>query len=205
VCVGIFLVLVGVALLVVRFQSPESFRPIFQGPGRLMVSGPVGLVVIVIGVFCIAFSAVSYKVTENSSSLNPAPSISPQPILSSHAPAIPQAKLTSPVAGTEVSRSGFTASGTDSSLGSDTIWILDYDGGYTIDEEAEISTGHWSAFDGPLGNSKLPFSLIMRAVLADTSCAAKLARLSNENDYNIPYLPSGCTVFGQTTVNVTRA
>ena len=80
--VGIFLVLVGVVLLVIKFRPSDSAAspPIFQGPGRFMVSGPVGLVVIVIGVFCITFSAISYKVTGNNGSVNPTPTFpSPTP------------------------------------------------------------------------------------------------------------------------------
>jgi hypothetical protein len=76
--VGIFLVVVGVVLLVVKVQAFEgnTFRPIFQGPGRVMVSGPVGLVVIVIGVFCLILSIASYRVAGSGNSANPPPSSS---------------------------------------------------------------------------------------------------------------------------------
>jgi heme/copper-type cytochrome/quinol oxidase subunit 2 len=96
--VGIFLILVGVAMLLVRVQiDTEGSKPIFQGPGRIMVQGPVGLVIIVIGVVCLSFSGISYRVNQNNNSPNPSPSPRPQPISLR-----PTARLTSPTAGTHV-------------------------------------------------------------------------------------------------------
>src|SRR5262249_32209118 len=97
------------------------------------------------------------------------------------------ATLKTPTKGTKVSRSkGFTATGTASSLGSDTVWILDYDGGYTVDQEAKVNGGQWSAADYPLGDPSdhLPFPLTMKAVLANPHCATRLNKLSSsKNDY----------------------
>jgi hypothetical protein len=216
VAVGIFVVLVGVVLLVIKVQTSDSdtFKPIFQGPGRFMVSGPVGLVVIVIGVFCIVFSIVSYRVAASGNSANPAPSpthpivtptLSPAPDSSSFP--TPVAALTSPVDGAQVSRAnGFTARGTESSLGSDTIWILDYDGGYTVDQNAVVTGGRWSASDYPLGDSSnhLPYNLTIVAALADPACATKLTKTNETNNDYLAQLPAGCAVFGQVTVDVTR-
>ena len=92
------------------------------------------------------------------------------------------------------------------SLGKETIWIVDYDGGYTVDEQATITSGKWSAFDGPLGDStdKLPFSLTMKAILATPGCADRLAKIqSTDSDY-VAALPAGCVPFGTVTVNVSK-
>jgi len=217
--VGVFLVLVGVTLLVVKIQvdSDSGFKPIFQGPGKIMVSGPVGLVVIVIGVVCIGFSAVSYKINGSNASANstPTPSNSvatastttPAPIAGSPSPGKLIAALTSPADGTKVSRSqGFTAHGTASPVGTDTIWILDYSGGYTVDQKAVLINGRWSALDQPLGGSsdRLPYSLTMVAALANPTCAARLTHVNEtKNDY-MTHLPAGCQLFGQVTVSVAR-
>jgi hypothetical protein len=205
VVVGIFLIVVGVALLVIKVQKSESesFKPIFQGPGRIMVSGPVGLVVIVIGVFCLIISAAAIR-ADGDSSITP---ISDHSHGSSSAVGRPSAKLLQPVDGSQVSRShGFTASGSEASLGSETIWILDYDGGYTVDQEAAVAGGHWSATDQPLGDSSnhLPYGLTMVATFADPTCAKKLAHLNEGNNDYTSELPAGCKLFGEVTVNVTK-
>ena len=205
VIVGIFLILVGVALLVIKVQTSESevFKPIFQGPGRIMVSGPVGLVVIVIGVFCLIISAAVIR-TANS---NNSPSGDHHSQISVSAHSRPSAKLLEPLDGTQVSRSrGFTASGSAVSLGSETIWILDYDGGYTVDQEAAVAGGHWSATDSPLGDSSnhLPYGLTMVAALADPACASKFTRLNEGNNDYISKLPVGCKLFGEVTVDVAK-
>jgi hypothetical protein len=203
VVVGIFLILVGVVLLVVKVQTAESFKPIFKGPGRIMVSGPVGLVVIVIGVFCLLVAAAVFKPARSGN--NTASSSSPtasSPNLNEISPV-----LTSPSNGTRVSKSrGFTASGTTAYLGSDTIWILDSDGGYTVDQQAVVSGGRWSAVDQPLGDSSdhLPFDLTMVAVLANPPCAAKLTRIGDTNNDFIAQLPPGCNLFGRVMVDVAR-
>jgi len=98
------------------------------------------------------------------------------------------------------------AKGTASSLGSNSVWILDYDGGYTVDSRASITDGRWAAIDQPLGDASnhLPYSLTMVAALANPACAAVLTRLdAGSNDYTNS-LPQGCKLFGQVTVNVTR-
>jgi hypothetical protein len=209
VAVGIFLVLVGVVLLVIKVQASDShtYRPIFQGPGRFMVSGPVGLVVIVIGVFCLAFAGVSSKVSGSNNSADPAITPTLSPIPGSPSPTMPVGTLTSPVDGARVSRfNGFTARGTVSSLGSNTIWILDYDGGYTVDQKAVVAGGHWSASDHPLGDSSnhLPYNLTMVAALANPTCAAKLTKTNETSNDYLNQLPAGCKLFGQVTVNVAR-
>jgi len=197
---GSFLILVGVVLLIIKIQPSDS---LFQGPGRIMVSGPVGLVVIVIGVVCLGLSVASSRVNNNNSNPNNTTSPTPTPATTHRM----SATLTSPSDDTSVSRSqGFTASGTEAFLGSDTIWILDYNGGYTADQPAAIAGGRWSAVDQPLGYSSnhLPYKLTMVAVFANRACAKVLTRLSNSpNDYTAR-LPAGCTPFGQVIVNVTR-
>ena len=119
----------------------------------------------------------------------------------------PTVRLTVPSAGTAVPQAkGFTAEGTVSGLGNDTLWLTDYDGGYTVDNEATVNLdGTWSASDSDLGSSSeaLPFSLTVRVILADTQCAATLQATSNTNSDYLTGLPGGCTVVGEVTVRVT--
>jgi hypothetical protein len=120
----------------------------------------------------------------------------------------PYAVLQSPGNDALVSQSqGFIASGKAASLGTDTIWILDYDGGYTVDQEASVSSETWTAVDRPLGDpsDRLPFYLTMRAVIANPHCAGVLSQInSTSNDY-IQNLPDGCKIIGQVTVKVAKS
>ena len=120
----------------------------------------------------------------------------------------PNVRLVAPTSGTEVSQAkGFTAEGTVSGLGNDTIWLTDYNHGYTVDDEAIVnSNGTWSASDSDLGKpgEVLPFSLAVRVILADTQCAATLQATSSTNSDYLTSLPGGCTVVGEVIVRVTK-
>jgi hypothetical protein len=140
--------------------------------------------------------------TSSSAELGPSPSISQAAGISQ-----PTAALTSPSNETSVSRSkGFVATGSAANLGPNTIWILDYDGGYTVDQEGKVINGQWSATDQPLGDSSdhLPFNLSMVAVLANPHCAATLNTIDGTSDDYTPSLPQGCIQVGQVTVNVSK-
>jgi hypothetical protein len=120
----------------------------------------------------------------------------------------PTVHIVAPHQGAAVSQSeGFRARGTSSDLGNDTLWLTDYDGGYTVDNEATINTGgSWTASDSDLGNTgqSLPFPLTARLILADPQCAAELEATYNSGPDYLTSLPGGCTVAGTVTVNVTR-
>jgi hypothetical protein len=119
----------------------------------------------------------------------------------------PAVTLKSPAKGADVSRTKvFRVAGTSSHLGNATIWLTDYDGGYSVDDEATIySNGTWQAFDSNVGNQgqRLPFPMTLRVILADTQCAAKLQEAMNSTGDYLTALPGGCTVAGAVTVNVT--
>jgi hypothetical protein len=104
---------------------------------------------------------------------------------------------------------GFTVKGSYSGLGNDTIWLTDYDGGYTVDNEATLATnGTWTVSDSPpLGNQgqALPFPLTVRVILADTHCAAALQATYNTNGDYLTTLPGGCIVADALTVSVTKS
>ncbi len=107
--------------------------------------------------------------------------------------------------GTNVSNlNGFIARGKVSSLGPNTIWILDYDGGYTVDQQAMVVGDKWSAVDKPLGDStdELPFNLTMVAVIGDQGCTTKLADIVDNKDGYTEGLPVGCKTFAKVTVRV---
>jgi|HubBroStandDraft_6_1064221.scaffolds.fasta_scaffold43826_6 hypothetical protein len=150
-------------------------------------------------------SAGSSPATESPTAPQTSPSASPTPAKVLTTPGAASATLNHPVDGTKVSRSrGFVARGTATSLGPYTVWILDYDSGYTVDQEATVSAGKWSALDQPLGDSsdQLPFELTMVAVVANPHCALKLGQIdSTSNDYT-QSLPEGCNIFGRVTVDV---
>lgn len=224
---SIGLVLVGLGIYgVVRGKFGEqTSSPALGGTVTLPLSG----LLLVLGLCCIGYSGYlganksinSISPAANNSNSAPISPTSPTftttptavPSTSTHAapPArAPSVKLDTPRNGTIVSeKKGFVATGTVSSLGTNTLWILDYDGGsdYTIDEPAKVVDGKWSATDGPgLGSpsQSLPFSLTMVVVVADSSCNATLNKLNNTQNFNISSLPSGCEVVTETTVNVSR-
>lgn len=121
-----------------------------------------------------------------------------------HSPTI---HLTSPSPGQAVPRGkGFDVKGTVSHLGNETIWLTDYDGGYTVDGQAIVNpSGTWTVSDSDLGNTgaSLPFRLTIRVILADAGCTTKLqAAMSSNGDY-LTSLPGGCEVAGTVAVNVT--
>jgi hypothetical protein len=125
-------------------------------------------------------------------------------------PSLPSVVLKTPRNGTQVSDSkGFAVTGTVSSLGTDTLWILDYDGGstYTVDEPATVTlSGKWYAFSGPLSQSSGPKAILVTidVVVANRSCDAKLSQSDNPGLGVILSLPSGCEVVAETTVSVSR-
>jgi hypothetical protein len=188
--------------------SPYGPGPNDNGGGKshITVAG-IGALTAIAVAFIGAYFAHSGGGNDPSPSASPSqPSVSPtgSPVESTKPPS---ATLKTPANGTKVSRrKGFVATGTASSLGSYTVWILDYDGGYTVDQEAKINGEQWSAADYPLGSrsDRLPFPLTMKAVLANADCATKLNKVSRSNSDYITYLPSGCKIIGQTTVNVSR-
>ncbi len=120
----------------------------------------------------------------------------------------PTVSLASSVRGADVSRTKvFHVTGTSSHLGNDTIWLTDYDSGYTVDSQATVyPDGTWEAADSDVGNSgqSLPFPLNLRVILADVECATRLNATMNSNGDYLTALPGGCTVAGAVTVNVTR-
>lgn len=122
--------------------------------------------------------------------------------------ATPTVILDAPRTGTKVSVSkGFSVTGTNSPLGSDTIWILDYNGGsdYTVDETATIFNGKWTAFDGPgLGTAPLPFPLIMAVILANPACNTTLNQHDAANNYDMSSLPPGCKIVSEVEVDVSQ-
>jgi hypothetical protein len=108
---------------------------------------------------------------------------------------------------THVSRShGFSVSGTAQKLGPDSVWIMDYDGGYTVDSQAVVIGSSWSATNSNLGNAgeRFPFPLTFVSVLANPSCAAILTREADSPSDYLNALPAGCTAFGKAQVIVTR-
>jgi hypothetical protein len=200
---GGVLILAGIAmLLIVRFQGADST---IKGPGDISLNGPAGLVVVVIGVVCLIvplFIGPSKRSsTELPRSSSPTGPFTPPPAENA------SATLTSPAENLPVSRSnGFTAGGMITSPGSSSVWILDFDGGYTVDQRASVSSGQWSAVDKPLGDptDSLPFDLVMVAVLADPDCAGQLTKISDTSDDHTDQLPDGCHEFGRRTVHISR-
>lgn len=108
-----------------------------------------------------------------------------------------------------VSRSGgFTANGSVSNLGADTIWLFDHDAVYYIDVKATVSPdgSTWSATDRPLGsaNESLPFEVTALVVVANPQCTSNLQARVRSNETTLPNLPPGCHVaqpFITVTVN----
>ena len=197
--VGGFLVLMGVVSLTIgRSTSNEST---LQGPWNITITGPVGLVLVLIGIICWIPSV--YKAINNGHG-----NVRSTPASATPAATIEGVSLSfdGPSDGTDVSVSlGFKAGGRAEAIGSRSIWILDYDSGYTVDQKAVISTGRWSAVDAPLGDtSDLPFNLTVVAVLANADCEKKLTQISATKEDYTDTLPDGCTIFGRRVLSVSR-
>lgn len=212
-------------------QTPFTAAGITINASQSVLMVILGLGSLGLSVYLSATETTNNAVATPISSANSSTSSSPSPVsitarpsssASSTISVVPPTNTISPVGtllvtvdtpktGAPESRAGsFTVGGRVlSSLGSDKIWIVDYDTtGYTIDEQATISSGRWSATDGPpLGtsNDALPYQLTVGVVLANPSCANRLNQLSNSNQSDIRSLPSGCELTGEkVTVNVSQ-
>lgn len=136
-----------------------------------------------------------------SSSPLPAASVSAKPTPAGSTPTV---KIDSPKNNAEVPVAGFAVKGTvsASSLGTNALWLLDYNGGtsYSIDEPVTVPiSGNWYATEGSLkGDSG---RLTIAIVLASRSCNSAL---SNAKNPNLPRLPSGCKPVAEATVNVSK-
>ncbi len=206
--VGIVLVLVGAALLVWgRIKGTTPAR-------RLITGDPAALVVIIIGVVCVAYafaftrSSSKTPVTAASPSVEVTALISPTATVGSTRPAPTGPVVTMdrlPVGTVIGQKKGLIATGTATDLGTNTVWILDYDGGYTVDDEATVTGTRWRAADLPLGDSTdpIPFTVTVKTVLANPACATALAKLNTTVTDYTKTLPAGCTVVGSITGTVT--
>jgi hypothetical protein len=190
---------------VIRVNVPAQALLVLVGAG-LLISGGYLAVTRAQDTGTSSVGQVPVSTGRNSPSAKPSPSPSPSTSLPPTA-GQSSATLSYPSDGTKVSRQrGFIATGAAASLGPYTVWILDYDGGYTVDQEAKIVAGQWSATDQPLGDSSdhLPYDLTMVVALANPHCAARLTQIgSTRNDYT-QSLPDGCRIVGQVTVNVSK-
>jgi hypothetical protein len=191
---GAGLVIVGAALVVAAFFKPPPLGVNARAHGAgLAFDLPPGVAVIAIGVFVLLLPLFTSATSPPKTSAPTGPA--------------PHVTFDSPADGAAVSRRrGFTARGTATALGRYTIWLLDYDGGYTVDDEAAVSDGKWTATDAPLGDetSRIPFTLEVRIVLADAACAGALAKLNATRDDYTAALPPGCAVVGSRTVTVSK-
>lgn len=176
------LVLVGAGLL-----SGGGYLAVHQTQFNASTSGP---------------NELPPSATASASTASPSPSQSPSAPSEQTEPT-----LTYPKDGTRVSKSqGFIASGSAANINPSSLWILDSDNGYFVDQQAKIVNGQWTALDAPLGDSSnhLPFDLTMIVVLANPHCS-KILHTTNRtsNDY-LKQLPGGCKQIGQVTVNVSK-
>jgi len=210
VIVGVFLILVGVSLLIVkRFQTSESDtnKPTLQGPmNTFAISGPAGLVVIVIGVVCIVLPTVIGVNRSAGSSPSSISSPAPSSISSSARPTVSAVPSTSPGPVITVEspthnlvsrRVGFVAKGSVSRLGAHTIWLFDYNGSdFYIDVKATVSSdgSRWSAADYPLGSASqsLPFEVTVLVVVATPECTSTLQAKVRSDETKLSKLPVGC-------------
>jgi hypothetical protein len=201
---GIVLILAGVGVAIsvklVGLKGPTEV------PARV-IAGCLGIASVVasIVVFTHADTSCQETCTPTHTAIAAGPTFGPVPTPTDISPS---ASLTYPSIGAQVSRrDGFKAGGTTSALGKDTIWVVDYDGGYTVDEEATLAGAVWSAIDAPLGDDgdPLPFNLTMKALLATPGCATELARIAATPDDYVSALPTGCSEFGTVTVVVARS
>jgi hypothetical protein len=206
----VVLIIAGLVLIVLAILGSGDFVKVVIP--SLSTWARISLAIVGIGVFVLAFIP---GIVNNSSPGSPisgvtTPQATATPAARSPSQAVqtgPVVTLSSPITGTNVSRSqGFIATGRAESLGTYTVWILDYDGGYTVDQEATLASGQWSAVDKPLGDTSdhLPYYLTMRVIIGNHKCAARLQQVSSTNNDYIPQLPDGCKYVSGTTVHVTK-
>ena len=206
----VVLIIVGALLFAVAIAGSGDyviFKVPLLGSWARIILGIAGC-----GIFALSFTPLNNAGIQPKAFSSMPPSAPASPVASpTNAPPsvqTPYAVLQSPGNGALVSQSqGFIASGKAASLGPNTIWILDYDGGYTVDQEAAVYSETWTAVDRPLGDSsdRLPFSLTMRAVVANPHCAEILSQINSTSDDYIQNLPDGCKIIGQVTVKVSSS
>ena len=93
-----------------------------------------------------------------------------------------------------------TVSGLDPTL---SLWLFDYDGTYTIDQQAVVTGSRWSATSAPLGNAPtFPHNATMKIVVATTSCSGTLTHDDAIGNSTLNSLPPGCATRGTVTVDV---
>lgn len=203
-CFGVILVALGVGF---RIQIGERGGSV--NPNKWASIGAFGL-----GVGCLVLGVV-LLLADTGTTQSPQPTSTGPTSTATSLPSVapsqtgtaPLATLDFPTAQAGVSKlHGFVASGTAGQIGSLDIWILDFDGAYTVDGVASIAGSKWSAADYPLGDASdaLPYPLTLVAVTANAACSATLLKVSNTDEDSIAKLPSGCHVFGQVTVDVDK-
>lgn len=203
--VGILLVIFGVLLLVVKKlqTSDSSTFPKFQGPGRIIVEGPLGLVVMVIGILCVVFSPVSYKLggTSGSSTLSASPTVphsaSPTPTSSSPSPAspassLPNATITNPPDGASniAAHKNLQLSGTVGDIPSGyrldlVLQFVNVDRYYIAADPRTAFTSHDGKWSAPIFVGD-PGSIIIRLVMLSPSEIAYV-----DNPSSVPYQNGG--------------
>ncbi len=215
------LVAAGAALVVAAIGLQVRFKDVgWEGPegkGKIL-GGVVGIVFIVTGLAlgngkpgsATTTTTTTTGGTVTSVPVNPssAPTTTSTTSTTTTAPARTVARFDKPTAGARVSeRGGVIAGGPVAHLVSgESLWLLDYDGGYTVDQTALVQNGRWSATSAPLGvaGDALPYNLAVVLVRASPSCAAALADATNKGDSTVPALPAGCSQLDTVTVVVDR-
>jgi hypothetical protein len=213
------LIIAGVAFVAVAITGSQQFVQIKIPELGLKSRWALGITGA--GFFACAF--VIPTVTGQSSGQTPAastpqgggsPSNSQLPVLSQPSKSAsprptseePTVIIDTPRNSTQVPESGFTTTGTVSSLGTGVLWLFDYDQGtaYTIDEPVSVTlSGKWQASDGPFGKSDP--SVTIAIVVANRSCNNELNQLNGAGKYNVSALPAGCKVVAETTVEISRS
>jgi hypothetical protein len=205
------------ALIGLLRRGADAGRPVTLRTKVFSIAAPVGVFIIILGIVCLILPNTPLVSSSDPHPSTPPPtsassgqiaSRAPSPSAAPTVPIVPTVKITSPIAGTPVSESqGFVVVGTVSDLGGDTIWIVDYYDGYTVDDKATLlSGGTWRASDDNLeGNGySPPFPVTTDAIIASPACAKALDRTEKSSDNSMDNLPVGCTIADQVVLEVNR-
>jgi hypothetical protein len=204
VIVGTILVILGGALLL----KPGLFAAI-EGLG-MKINAPVGLVVLVLGLFTLSFLFTQfYKMSgaTSSSHSESSPAESGQAALPSAFPALPTTAITITSPDNRSGVNGkFIVTGTAPDLGSDKLWLLVWAGNSATSGNVyyrstslpiAIDNGVWSTPVGQLGGpgKDIGVTFELRLIRANQRCSDSIenAKPDSSGTFIIQRLPSGCT------------
>jgi uncharacterized protein YjeT (DUF2065 family) len=193
IAVGLVLVALGLYYLL---RPPSDKQTItVTGPGSVGINVPVALCMVVLGVALVAGASPGSRWLDKQFGGSTAVPDDP----ASPSPSDVRVTVTTPTDRARVSSDGFGVEGTVTGMRPDeTLWLLDYDGGYSVDMMADVAGDTWTATDEQIGTG--PLTVVL--VVATPPCADYLNSVGLSDGNYAPRLPRGCAVVARRSVMV---